>query len=406
MDVNENIPIIFGVVIWGEEYCNNFMRGCLASLLAEGNIPALPNIHNKNRFLFCTTNEDWAQIQHHPNFVLLSRYIQPELLPLDMISKNEYKEEEKLLAYKFHIVTKAHKVIVSAMYDRKSLGCLLFPDTIFSKDALKSALTFVENKKAVLCHSPRFATDKVIEELETRGYIQSGKPISIDNRDLVTICMENMNLEVLGQRWDVPYTFDIASEIWNETENKGGIFHSLAWCPIFINYNKLNQHNVECLENNTIDGTYLGHNFKIEDLHLIADSDDFFMLSYSPHAKLRPQKIPNDLSEVEHDNYKIAYWKSHIKSAWGGFVDSLKLELFKQTVYVHSGDLTLSDRELNKKANTIINAILQDKVILKEKRLWGLKYLFNLRLKTNNKKNISSLYIEKVTDLITQNSYD
>lgn len=405
MDVSADIPIVFGVAIWGTEYCNDFMRCCLASLLAEGNIPALPNTHNKNRFIFCTTPEDWERIQIHPNFALLNRYIQAELIPLDIISKTDYEQQEKSLAYKFHMVTKAHKAIVSEMYDRKSLGCLLFPDTIFSKGALKAALTFIENKKAVLCHFPRFATDTVIEKLETQGYIQPGVPITIENRKLVALGIENMNIEVLGQRWDIPYTFDIASEIWVKTPNNSMVCHSLAWCPVFIDYSKLSYHNIECLENNTIDGSYLRHNFKIEDLHLISDSDDFFILSYSPHAKLRPQKMPNDLKKSAHDRYKIGYWQSHIKLSWGGFIDSLKLELLKQVVYVHAENLTQDVEELEKKSRDIIKEILQEDIGLYEKKFWKFRYLFD-KLRRVNNKQINSVDIEKIADLIAENSYE
>src|SRR3990167_10386002 len=89
-ETSNPLPIYFGVAIWGKAFCQVFADYCLLSLLANGNIPALPNLSNENKFLFCTTEEDWEWLQSQPPFILLSQHITPEFVPIDLYPEENY----------------------------------------------------------------------------------------------------------------------------------------------------------------------------------------------------------------------------------------------------------------------------------------------------------------------------
>ena len=351
-------PIYFGVAIWGKTFCQEFMEYGLLSLLASGNIPALPNFKNQNRFLFCTTSEDWEWLQLHPSFMLLNRYITAERIPLDLISEEEYQKLGVKLAYKLYVVTGAHAALVSRMYQVKCIGSIIFPDTVYAKDSLKSVYPHIlkEDKKAVLVHFPRFSTPELFKDLKEHGYIKPQTPIEIENRELIKHALKHRNLEVLVQNWEFLYAFHVITDLWwSISKNEGMLFHSVMWWPIFIDYSKLTSHNTECLKHSTIDASYLYNNFIKDDLHVIMDSDEFIMISYGPHSNFRLKNIGGG-GRSNHIS-KIIHWRAMIKSlTW--FIDPLKLELLKYPVFVHVNDLTRKDYKIEKKSRRIMQKIL------------------------------------------------
>ena len=382
------------------------MENCLPSLLASGNIPALPNLNNQNRFLFCTTPEDCEWLQTHPNFILLSRYIIPKLVPIDLITEESHQKLGLLfLSHKLYMVTQAHILLLSRMHQAKCIASLVFPDTIYAKNALKSVYPHIlnKNKKAILAHFPRFSTPELLEALNEAGYIKPHKPIEIENRILISYALKHKNFEILVQNWKSLYAFDFVTEIWWPlAKNRGMLCHSFTWCPVFIDYSKVTSHNLACLENNTIDGSYLYNNFTKDDLYVVTDSDEFVMISYAPHAKLYCRNKIGDerrFSEI----LKISHWRKMIKLL-PGFIDPLKLELLKHPVFVHESDLTRRDYDIEKKSRRTIQKIFSEpnkcelfsERVLNSKR--PLATWFTKKNKKNKKLSEEELLVKKLLE--------
>ena len=56
----------------------------------------------------------------------------------------------------------------------------------------------------------------------------------------------------------------------------------MSFLPLFIDYSKVNKHNVNSIKEWTIDGDYLNSNFKnYEKIKLINDSDEAVVASWS-----------------------------------------------------------------------------------------------------------------------------
>jgi hypothetical protein len=354
--------IYFGIAIWGRDFCQKFLDNCLASLLAKGNIPALPN-SGQNKFIFCTTPEDWEWFQAQPLFVILSQHLTPEFMPIQMTLEGQDENAKATMIPKFQIVTQAHARLVSRMYQDKAIGSLIFPDTLYSSDSFKTVFPRILKKevKGVVACVPRLSTPVLLTELAEQGYIKPGEPTELPNRKLVHYALKHMNTEMLAQNWKSLYAFDFITDIWLPLQKEltqGIVTHSFAWCPILLDYSKLSSHNVQCLENNTIDGAYLYSNFKLEELYRITDSDEFLMISYSPHTGLRlKEKFPPLKSSI-HTIKQVNYWRKMIGHSLGGFVDQLKLGLLQSTIYMHTADLTESDYEQGAESNKIISLIL------------------------------------------------
>src|SRR3990167_4270021 len=124
--------IYFGIVLWGEKFREFFVNYSLSSLLAPGNIPALANRENQNRFLICTTPEDWEWLQSQSNFFLLQRYMEAEFLPLKILQEEEYRKLDDILnSCKIYNMNQGHIALVKRMYASGPVGSIVIPDLVY-----------------------------------------------------------------------------------------------------------------------------------------------------------------------------------------------------------------------------------------------------------------------------------
>ena len=71
----------FMVALWGSEYRSRFLRYCLASLRAPGNLPRLSR-QDGHRLLIATPTADWNALQQTPQLQAIRAHITPEWVPI------------------------------------------------------------------------------------------------------------------------------------------------------------------------------------------------------------------------------------------------------------------------------------------------------------------------------------
>src|SRR3990167_10322560 len=427
-------PVYFGITVWGREYCETFADYCLASLLAEGNIPALDNSHGQNLFLICTTKVDWKWFQTHPTFKLLQKYMKTELVDLPVMSEEEYQKlNHPLYSCKLYNVTQGHLKMICRMYNDKVVGGIVYGDTIYAKHALKSAYSYIlKGNKAVLFHFSRFARTKMLNHLVSEGYVKSGQALEIRCRELVKIALQHVHVDVLMQQWDSPTLSELIVECaWFLPKKKGVLFHPLSFWYVFIDYSRLLKHNTKSLETNTIDGTYLKDNFKEKDVHLITDSDVFTAISFSPDIsrtqlpisdvflnvnknpalpglflriseetkRLTPKKtnyvyLGRELSSEEFV-VKMAYIKEKISLTLNAQVDTFKMSFTRHPIFLHAEDLTQECYAIEDKAKKVVDEIL------KPSKLITLEKIFLPFIRSRALKNSNSYFVRKELNVMT-----
>ncbi|MDP3706004.1 MAG: hypothetical protein Q8R24_08865 [Legionellaceae bacterium] len=411
-------PIYLGITVWGREYCETFADYCLGSLLAKGNIPALDNSTGNNTFLIATTKADWQWFQTHPNFKLLKQYMKAEFIELYIVSEETYQQmNHNLNSCKLYNVSLGQTKIVSRMYRDKAVGGVIYGDTIYAQNALTSAYRFIlTGKKIVMFHFCRFArTQQLLSGLMELGYIKPGKPIEISNRDLVRVALQCLHIDIAMQNWNAPVLPEFAIEMaWSLPNQKGILFHPLSFWYVFIDYSRLVNHNIECLQNDTIDSTYLRDNFTKDDAHLITDSDIFTAISFSPDLPRKPVLITDihttpinyatigpysmvgrftNCSGVNPDfllnsaasfegklsdkdvAIKLAYLKERIYLQLNttGQIDLFKIGFTQYPIYMHSEDLDEECFTIEQNAQHVIGEIIS---FLEQKPTESYEYLF------------------------------
>ena len=95
----EKLRILFSLVLWGDNYIENFLDLCLPSMLAEGNFANLPN-NRISKFEIRTTPEDKNRLLKNRAFQYLQQNITVEFVDLDpsisgdkyfLLSQSQYK---------------------------------------------------------------------------------------------------------------------------------------------------------------------------------------------------------------------------------------------------------------------------------------------------------------------------
>lgn len=372
-DVTSPRPIYFGVAVWGQAFCESFAIGALASLLAEGNIPALGNPSGKNTFIIYTRAVDWEWFQRQAIIKRLQQYMIVMFMEMMDISEEAYQAlNNPLLSSKLYLMTMGHRQILDKMYTDKAIGSIVIPDSIYSSHSIQSAYQHIANgKQSVLVFCPRFATTAMIDELQEQQYIQPGQPLELTSRELVEVAMRHQHIDIQMQKWDIPYFPEFMLELgWMLPDKSGMLFHTWScWCA-FIDYGQLKTHNMESLGHNTIDGVYWSANITKETTHLITDSDEFTLISYSPHINRRQVPIRRILrAKSIMTPCKVAFAKRVIKNMLNEQTDPFKLEFAHQPIYMHTKDLTPVCLHLAEKTQAIMKDIINHKLTVHDQIL-------------------------------------
>lgn len=362
-------PIYLGVTIWGRNYCEVFINFTLASLLADGNIPALHNPKQQNKFLFCTTDNDWEWLKLQPLFSELKKYMQVEFLPLPNIAEEEYNQlQNPLCSHKLYIMSQGHLQIVSRMHQDQVIGGMVLADSIYANNSLRAAYSYIEaDKIAVLVYCPRFSRLALLSDIQQTIATPLGMPLTLTARDLVQLAIKNIHTEVLMQQWDKPYLANWLSALcWDLPDKSGFVFYTWCCWYAFINYSKLTEHDASSLLNNTIDGTYLCDNLQPQDVYFITDSDEFTLITFSTEEldrPLMPISIGRILPFKQIKNLlKIAFVKNIFLNTNFRQTDPFKISFTSQPIFIHSEDLTADCFLSTKPQQIIIDKILSKKL--------------------------------------------
>src|SRR5208282_3263734 len=91
-----------------------------------------------------------------------------------------------------------------------------------------------------------------------------GLPLVATSRQLVSAGIRSFHSQTLCYEWESPYLADFPVALWwRVPEEDGVIVHSLSWAPLLIDYDAVDHHDSSVMDNWTIDGDYIYHNFGI-----------------------------------------------------------------------------------------------------------------------------------------------
>ena len=334
-------PFYFAVVFWGETFRNYLVDYCLPSLLAPGNIPVLSG--GKDKFIFCTTSQDWEAMVNTRIFSTLRQYIEPYLVEIPPAPPGKHGCEHMGIG---------HKLAAQMAHRDGAYGVFLTPDLMVS-DGTVAALRrhALVGVRVVLVAALRFGEEPLFQHLTAMGILKKGErpseraergtPLAITGRQMAAACLHSFHSETQCYEWDAPYFTNFPSACWWPVDKEDGIvLHSLSWMPFLCDYTAIKRHDTTTLDTWTLDGDYIYRNFGDDpDIYVVTDSDEMMLLSWAPLAD-RPQSLrPNPIKMLPGIGQLL---KGGIlrASLLSGIFDPLKQRIFFRPVRWHARALT------------------------------------------------------------------
>jgi hypothetical protein len=341
------------VTFWGERYLDWFCRYSAASLLGEGNIEAISDIHG-SRFLICTPREDWETLQQKKIFQKLQSAIDIIHLELPELPK----------VHKYSRMSLGHKLLMQECHNVGAIAIYLAVDSIIPSGSVRELMKLSsEGKKTVLCTAIRFEMEGITRELEKRGIMCAGEPLTISRREAVDIGLRNLHPESLAGDFSKPYFGELAPEhgrnhlptccYWKVPNEGGAIIITHNWSPFLIDYRAVQVHDTSTLDVWAIDGDYIYKNFKKSkigsEIHVVNDSDSLFLLGLTPRSEMNPNLCGTWWKASNH----LGNWLKGLilyRTVFDPFMDPLRREIYPIQVYWHSKEISSTWNVVQKNA--------------------------------------------------------
>lgn len=276
------IPFFYGFPVWGEAYVEKLCRVAIPSLLAPGNIPAMPN-NGVSAFLIATTPEDAKSIRSKPIFRLLERHINVEFI--DLPDQDELPTGDDRLG-KYRLLMTGHGFAADRAMGR---GCAVFmgPDAIHTDGMTKRLYEHIAaGKEAVIGFGPRVAEETIVAELADSGLLQEGEPLVVPPRLGVRLLMRHMHHDARVHRWTSPF-FPHAPYMCAWDMKDGLLVRAFGLHPYVVDYRDLPGWMPRMRDSSPVDGTFIRDcAITWDKIYQVTDSDEFFCLSLTPaHAR-------------------------------------------------------------------------------------------------------------------------
>lgn len=269
-------PIYLMLVFWGKEFADRFYSLLLPTLLAPGNIPALPHV----RFLIHTTREDWNDLKSRP---LVERLM--SLCTVDVVF---ILPPKRFRAPQFHM-SESHLAMVKHVHRNKAIGGFLTPDMMLSESLLSDAARELDGGAVmVLTPALRFSEEKVLARL----HMIPDEPCAIPAPLMGSIAVSSLHPQI--RNYEFHSRMFGPSPIWTwwrVPQRDGMVMHTVNWTPVLADYVGVPRIIEDSLVDNTIDaffvGDHFGHLLGDPSVVVFSDSSRGMLLGVTPEHEAR-----------------------------------------------------------------------------------------------------------------------
>lgn len=354
-------PFYLYTALWGEKFRRYFLEYCLPTLLSPNNIPALLN-QSKNKFLICTTPEDWEAVVRAPIVQMLKHYVQPVFLPIPEPASFH-------TGYQHLHMGLGHKLATEMAHRDGAYGILVVPDSLLSDGSIATLQRHaVEGTQVVLSAAVRFGEEPLFQHLTSMGIVgpdlggdSKGKPISVTGRQLAKAAVKSFHTEALRYEWESANFAEVPCACWwRVTGEDGVVLHALNWNPLLCDFAAVAQHDTKTLETWTIDGDYVFRNFKdVAHIRVVQDSDELLQVSWAPMEAQR-------LGQASYLTQSLPVLGEWVKGATvrhrflTPVSDPLKRSIFPLAVRWHSQDLNANWTRTERNALATLRRYIRD----------------------------------------------
>jgi hypothetical protein len=320
-------PLHLLLPVWGTPYIQTALDVCVATLMAPENLPALPNSVVVSVY---TTPAGRAQLEASPLFALLAARAEVRFLAID--------DRDRDLA-KMALMSRGHLAGARQAYDASALTMFLVADTFHVAGSLPRLVEWAQRPNVRVVTSVAWGASA--ERFTELAAPLPGQPWSMSPRRAAGLAVEHMHSGYRCWDYEGPCFGDPRFPVspWWRVAPDAVLTHSLAWATAMINYARVPEHNMHCLEKWTVDGDYAYRNApEPYQWHVVTDSDDHIMLGLSPEANNSYDALPGP--RIARADDPEAFKVMALRAARHNVImDPLKRTLFMKPVLLHGSEV-------------------------------------------------------------------
>ena len=268
-----HLQYVLIVPVWGDHHTALFLRYCIPFLLTEGNIGAFADrqlqVHVASR------RSDFVRMHKDTNYQALAAATDLKETEIDDVVD---------LSVPHRAMTECYWHVIRSLPEADDTVTILpTPDCIFSRNALKKIIELVEaGWHAVMVCGLRLTLETAGPLLDQMIAGPKGAG-AVSERELCSVILDNLHpitlsCNVASEEFMVTWPSHV---YWIAHDRSWLIAHCFHLHPIAVRGvpRSIDIHS-------TIDGDYLlGLGVSSKQLYICADSDQFFCVELSPHAK-------------------------------------------------------------------------------------------------------------------------
>jgi hypothetical protein len=266
-------PLHFATPAWGTKYVSVFLDTTLPTLLAPGNIPALPNPERCVYRIF-TLAADLPLIRGHTAYASLSKLLRVELVDAAELFNNARGRNST----KYDWMTAAYNEALHRADCVDAATVFINADMVFSNRSFSNLVAIVSSgKRAVEIEGFRTNKEAVEQSLQSRWRTKSGA-IDIPSRELVKLALANIHRVSRKHFWkkSVSKSFIPFHTYW-WVGRSGVISRASHLYPLLVFPDRKFASLSKTIDQNLLDETLLD----VESTHIVSDSDVIFSCELS-----------------------------------------------------------------------------------------------------------------------------
>lgn len=275
------VPLHLVTPVWGEEYTRSFLDVTLPSLLAPGNIPAIPNARDSFYTIYATPNAR-AMIEASPAYALLKEYINVEIRPI-----------RGSLAQKHHASSECYRVAVREAAAAGAAAVFLIPDMILSDGSIQAIVRLLNSgKHAILITGLRVVKSHVVAPL--KAACAAGDVIAASPTKLAELALEHLHPITETHLYDSESEYFHPAGFFWRVGNEGFLLRCFHLHPVAIKPRV-----TEIDFAGTIDDDLMENcGVHLNDTHIVTNSDEILWLEFSDIDSAVPTPLRSGMQGI------------------------------------------------------------------------------------------------------------
>ena len=319
------------VAVWGDAYIRSLCEITFPSFLNARDLDTVSG-HDLHILIYCRATEEQV-IRGHPALSALAERVTVaffHIVPQDAV--NHYVA-----------MAKAHAHAAMHCAAEKARAIIVPPDAVFADGSLRRIVEIAAaGKRALMVAAPR------LRQLTAQGAILDllEEQAPLDPRRLLKVGMEHLHPEMNRYFWNSQRFSTRPFLCFWELPGRGWLCRNFHLHPLMLDFSTLTAAGV--LENDTIDGEFIGHHIGVwDDIFVEQDSDRLLMFTLTPDDVFYSQEVPQSASV---DIVR--------KAAYEDIVNPVHRWYFTKAIKFHLDDLNAEWDALEEKTGRVVFDIL------------------------------------------------